>query len=571
MSQDHQAPAEHGAADSQSDVPASDVPARADQTSLTDPMQVLLQASQAAESLQSRFAELQIMQAEISRDRGQLTADRAAFENRASEFAEHVARDRGEQRQIRSELDEETQRVRQLADSLEEGHGRLRQSETELAGERIQLQQTLTDELAADRAALQAEHEALNVERAQMTRQQAELEASFEERQRQADEQLDTERATLRDKIREEFNSEFSQLNRERQEWNDQQQLEQDQLRDEAENLQQQRELLGEQISAEQSRLRNELEKRRQALLTEQTNLQRRYRFQFEHLARARNDFDNEVYQLRRDQQSFRAERHRFQEQHRMQLVKLSRIRELLEEREASLKREQRVVERNRAVIQMDLQRQQQQLQEHRDAVNHELEERTRQVSLQEGSISETTQRLAEKTQQLNRLRSDLDAQQRDLLELRIIMEEVQGDLQKRYSDAELGSRQQKARESLEGFFDELHQRIREERQELESQVCDLEANRSAFRRDRQKLEQWFEHNQGLLNQTPVDSPSEQSCERLVPAEELDRLRIEWDADLSLTEAKLRAALDELETLQRSKSFEAPPEESEEDPQRSAA
>lgn len=571
MSQDHQAPADREAADSRNDAPASDAAARPDPAPLTDPLQVLIQASQAAESLQTRFAELQTLQSEIEGEREQLIADRAAFEKRAGEFAENAARDRVEQRQLRSDLDEESRRIQQLADSLEEGHARLRQSTAELQAERVRLQQEAASELATERDSLQRQQAEIEEEREGIARQQAELESSFQERQQEAEQQLESERAELREKIREEFNAEFSQLQRERQEWSEQQQLEQDQLREEAENLQQQRELLGEQISAEQSRLRNELEKRRQALLTEQTNLQRRYRFQFEHLARARKDFDSEVQQLRRDQQAFRAERHSFQEQHRLQLVKLSRIRELLEDRETSLKRELQVIERNRTVVQMDLQRQRKRLQEHRDAVNHELEERTRQVILQEASIAESTQRLAEKTQQLNRLRADLDAQQCDLLELRIIMEEIQADLQKECSDAELNSRKQRARESLEGFFEELHQRNHTECQEVAVQLTELEENRAAFRRDREQLKQWFENHQGQWNQSAADAPSEPSPDLLDLKEELNRLRIQWAADISRSEAKLRDALDELESLHRSAFSGRPPDEPEDDSQRIAA
>ncbi len=568
MSQDHQPQTDQGAGVPQNDVHTSDVvelPAPA------DPMQVLMQASQAAESLQSRFAELQQRQVEINGERDQLTADRTAFEDRAGEFAEQVARDRVEQRQLRSELDEETQRVKQLAQSLEERHTRLRQTQTELDVERVRLQQTMSDELASDREALQAEREALNNERAALVQQQAEQEASLEERHQQAVQQIETERECLREGIREEFNSELSQLNRERHEWKDRQQLEHDQLRDESETLQQQRELLGEQISAEQSRLRDELETRRQTLLTEQTNLQRRYRFQFDHLARARSDFDSEVRQLRRDQQSFRAERQQFQEQHRLQLVMLSRIRDLLDERDGSLKREQRVMKRRCTAVQMDLQRQQKQLQEHRDSVNHELDERTRQVSLQEGSISRSTQRLAEKTQQLNRLRAELDSQQRDLLELRIIVEEVQGDLHRQYSDADMTSRQRQARESLVSFFEELHQRIRDERQEVEQLAIELEQNRAAFRCDREELEKWFKRNAGVLEETAAEAPSEPSEEVLVLKNELDHLRSEWAADCSHSEARIRSLLEELETLQRSGFWQHPPNEAEEDSLRAAA
>ena len=56
-----------------------------------DALQVLLQASAAAEGLQRRFSELQRLQANLVSERNQLGADRTAFESRAREFAEQVA------------------------------------------------------------------------------------------------------------------------------------------------------------------------------------------------------------------------------------------------------------------------------------------------------------------------------------------------------------------------------------------------------------------------------------------------------------------------------------------------
>ena len=219
----------------------------------------------------------------------------------------------------------------------------------------------------------------------------------------------------------------------------------------------------------------------------------------------------------------------------------------------------------------MDIRRQQRQMQEHRDAVNQELDERSRQVVLQEESISRSTQRHAEKTRQLSRLRSDLDAQQRDLLELRIILEEVQGTLQTEESAAEVTVRQRKARESLQGFFDELHQRIRKERQEVESQITQLKEDRAAFRIDRKQLEEWFEQNQDALLSTPAISPSEPAAEQVQLKKELDELRTQRERECIRSETKIRSLLDELESLRRSGFDRRPSVESLEDLQRPAA
>ena len=78
-----------------------------------DALQVLLQASAAAESLQQRFGELQSRQTELTAERSQLSADRTAFEQRARQFAEQVARDRSTQREVTAELEQRQHEVSQ--------------------------------------------------------------------------------------------------------------------------------------------------------------------------------------------------------------------------------------------------------------------------------------------------------------------------------------------------------------------------------------------------------------------------------------------------------------------------
>ena len=63
MSQDHQPQTDQGAAVPQD---VEDMSEFVESSAPTDPMQVLIQASQAAEALQSRFAELQQLQADIN-------------------------------------------------------------------------------------------------------------------------------------------------------------------------------------------------------------------------------------------------------------------------------------------------------------------------------------------------------------------------------------------------------------------------------------------------------------------------------------------------------------------------
>lgn len=200
-------------------------------------------------------------------------------------------------------------------------------------------------------------------------------------------------------------------------------------LRQQGEDLQQQRELFGQQIDAEQHRLQEEIEKKRQSILTEQSNLQRRYRFQFEHLTRAKEDLEAELREFRREQQMFRSERLRFLEQHRLRFRQLEHIRQLLMAREESIARETRIAERSRFAGLSEVQRQQRRSEEEREAILRDIESRQRRTKQQEASLADLVARLEERSQRLNRLRAELDQTQSEILEQRLVTEEARTSL----------------------------------------------------------------------------------------------------------------------------------------------
>jgi hypothetical protein len=301
--------------------------------------------------------------------------------------------------------------------------------------------------------------------------------------------------------------------------------------------------MFGEQLDNEHKRLREEIEKRRQMLLTEQNNLQRRYRFQFEHLSRARDDFELELRELRKEQKMFRSERHRFDQQHRLQFSQLQKVRATLMQRDASLVREQKVIERLRISTQLDLQRERDRLAEHQSAVLQDLETRTRQVRQAEQASTETARRVEQRLQHVNQLRAELDTKQRDILEERLLLEELQAE----QSGAKNSHRLEQARQSVQAFFLELHERLQAERLRIQEQAAELADSREQFRRDRLELEQWFaEQEQNLAAAGPAP-PSPTAVERVAELEaELVRLQSAWNRDRRETEQRLRELQDEL-------------------------
>jgi hypothetical protein len=374
----------------------------------SDALKILLQASAAAESLQQRFSELQQRRAEITADQKQLEADRRAFEERAQEFASQVARDRGQQRELIADLEQKITRVTQQDELLQRQTAELRSAQRALAEERVILKQSVRAELDEDRMKLSQERAVLDAERERLRLQAEQDRQDFADRLKSYEQELKAEKVRLAERAREDLAAEIVMLNRQREEWQHVHEAQLQEIRQQADDLQQQRELFGQQVEEEQQRLRDEIEKKRQTLLTDQNNLQRRYRFQFEHLTRAKDDLEAELREFRREQQLFRSERLKFLEQHRLRFRQLEHVRQLLVERDASLIREQRILERTRTAAFSDLQRQQRRAEEERDAILRDIESRQRRVRQQEAGMTELAAKSSNSVWRSKRLAASL-------------------------------------------------------------------------------------------------------------------------------------------------------------------
>jgi hypothetical protein len=514
----------------------------------SDALRILFQASAAAESLQQRFSELQQRRAELTSEQQQLEADRRAFEQRAQEFASQVARERTEQREMMADLEQRIGKVAQQEELVQRHAAELRSAQRSLAEERVVLKASVRAELDEERMKVSQERMLLDAERDRL-RLQAE-----HERQEHADrlkaiaEELRTERARLAEKAREELATEIVLLNRQKAEWEQAHEAQLLELQQQGEDLQQQRELFGQQVDAEQQRLREEIEKKRQSILTEQSNLQRRYRFQFEHLTRAKEDLEIELREFRREQQMFRNERLRFLEQHRLRFRQLEHIRQLLVEREGSIDRETRIAERTQNAIMAEIQRQQRRSEEERDAVLRDIESRQRRTRQQEASLADLVARLEERSQRLNRLRAELDQTQSEILEQRLVTEEARTSLVRDAASSEIArARLEQARGDVQSFFERLHSQVAAERDKVELTAVDVAERQQQFRNDRAELEQWFAKREEELSSRIAGSVVDEQQQLIESIQgELATLQDRWKRDRCAAEKTIRDLLDQL-------------------------
>lgn len=525
----------------------------------SDALRILLQASAAAESLQQRFSELQQRRAEIVADQQQLDADRRAFEQRAQDFATQVARDRSDQREMMADLEQRLAKVAQHEELLQRQAGELRSSQRALAEERVILKQSVRAELDEDRMKISQERAFLDAERDRLQSQAARERQDYADKLKQLDEDLRRERLRLSERAKEELAAEIVQLNRQKDEWKQAHEQQRQEIQQQAEELQLQREMFGEQVEGEQQRLREEIEKKRQALLTEQNNLQRRYRFQFEHLTRAKEDLEVELREFRREQQMFRSERLRFLEQHRLRFRQLEHVRQLLLDRETSLGRENRIIERSRAAALSDIQRQQRRSEEERDAIMRDIESRQRRMRQQETAMAELAARLDDRSQRLNRLRSELDQTQAEILEHRLVIEEARTNLLRDSSAPEVvRARLEQAKGDVQSFFERLRTQINSDRDKVESAANDIAERQQQFRRDRAELEQWFASKEEELTSRSAGTVVDEQQETIQALQtQLRELQARWQQERLDAEHTIRELLEQL-TAREVSDLESP-------------
>ena len=514
----------------------------------SDALRILFQASAAAESLQQRFSELQQRRAELTSEQQQLEADRRAFEQRAQEFAAQVARERTEQREMMAELEQRLGKVGQQEELIQRHAAELRSAQRSLAEERVVLKASVRAELDEERMKVSQERMLLDTERDRLRAQAQHERQEHADRLQAIAEELKTERARLAEKAREELTTEIVLLNRQKTEWEQAHEAQLLELRQQGEDLQQQREMFGQQVDAEQQRLREEIEKKRQSILTEQSNLQRRYRFQFEHLTRAKEDLEIELREFRREQQIFRSERLRFLEQHRLRFRQLEHIRQLLVEREGSIDRETRIAERTQNAMMAEIQRQQRRSEEERDAMLRDIESRQRRTRQQEASLADLVARLEERSQRLNRLRAELDQTQSEILEQRLVTEEARTSLVRDAASSEIArARLEQARGDVQSFFERLHSQVAAERDKVELTAEDVAERQQQFRNDRAELEQWFAKREEELSSRVAGSVVDEQQQLIESIQgELATLQDRWKRDRCAAEKTIRDLLDQL-------------------------
>ena len=173
----------------------------------------------------------------------------------------------------------------------------------------------------------------------------------------------------------------------------------------------------------------------------------------------------------------------------------------------------------------------------------------------------------------MNQMRAELDIKQRDILEQRLLLEELMAS-SSGIATADVNSPSyDQAHKAVEQFFEQLHQPLRSERDRLEAKSSELARRQEQFRKDRTELEQWFTEQERILAEKMSKDHSAQDAARIASLEEqLSTVRTQWHQERREAEEAIRDLLEQVaeSEAQSFRAVQSARTDSEDD-QRSAA
>lgn len=469
--------------------------------------------------LAQRVAETQSLLAQIDAARVSLGQERADIESRRAALCEEVLAEFQQDRQAldtdRQELAREFERARTLSESLEE---RLQETTVEaerlIQAERERLWQTLIVEWEERRSQFQNDHDAwlatVQAEKLEIEREKAFYEAAvrnaesdFEEARLAQEAELQAMRSEQIAAMQAERAQTLEKIQSERDDW--ERTLAEQRAELQAAREQHVAELMAEReqhslslraVTAELNAEQDEWNKTRTIQLAEvqgeRAMLESRIRFQQEHLEKLRADLDRAQNEHRRDRQ---IERQRLEDDgcqlaRRMRQIDLYRA--SVDEREKSLERERDVLMKSRRAFSSNAELDRLNLQREQSAWQAERQIQQSELLKQQELYSSHAENLESRRIRLEKLRTELEDTHRSTLEMRLAVEETWVELTQAAGHEPARERVEQVRNTLVGYYRQLHDGIVEQRREqLEAQTR-FERLRAEFHDERQKLMEWI-------------------------------------------------------------------------------
>lgn len=486
------------------------------------------------------------------------------------ELQTELQQDRDAVDRDRIEVSRELERVRLLTVSLEEKlNEATAEAERQIQSERERLWQTLIAEWEDRRANFQRDHDAwlatVQAEKVEIEREKAFYEAAV----RNAESDFAAERAAQAIQLQALRDEQIAQVQAEREELQIRIQAEREEwertLADQQAELQAERDLQAEtlriarlQLQAEQDEWNNTRSLQLADLQSERAVLENRIRFQQEHLEKLRADLERAQNEHRKDRQ---IERQRMEDDSRQIIRRMRQIdlyRSSIDEREKSLERERDVLEKSRRALSSSVDLDRLNLQREQSAWQAERQIQQSELLRQQELYSSHAESLESRRIRLEKLRSELEDTHRSTLEMRLAVEEAWVELTQSAGHDVARQRVEQVRETLVGYYRQLHDGVVEQRREhLESQ-SKFERMRAEFHDERQKLMEWISTRDQELR-IGEERLRLASNDAAMKDSAWQSARDRWMQEKAEAEQVIRKLLSELGNQHRDPAMELPP------------
>jgi hypothetical protein len=242
-----------------------------------------------------------------------------------------------------------------------------------------------------------------------------------------------------------------------------------------------------------------EIDRREAEVTRREIDVEKRARFHEDHLDRVRRDLADQRRDLERERQRQRVWMEQVEESIRLRLAHVRRYRDLVTQREQSIEQERELLQQAKANSDAEiaesrklLQAQWQAFEQGRDANLAELERRA-------ADLAQRQEACDIKAQKVEELRQAAERANQEILEQRVIVEQVRAEIDRSVGTEEADALIQQVQSQLHEQWKHVRESLVQQRDELEDTRQSIVRLRDEFRDEREVLTNWVSQREYQL------------------------------------------------------------------------
>ncbi len=291
-----------------------------------------------------------------------------------------------------------------------------------------------------------------------------------------------------------------------------------------------------------------EVERRAADVTRREIDVEKRARFHEDHLDRVRRDLADQRRDLERERQRQRVWIEQVEESIRLRLSHVRRYRDLVAQREQSVEHERELHQRSKLTSDHEITTIRRTLQEQWLAYDHEKQAHLAELERRTIELNQRHEALEIKSQKVEQLRCEVELANQDLLEQRVIVEQVRAEIDRTVGSPLADTRMQDIQGRLHEQWRQVRESLIEQRDELEVSRQSIQRLRDEFRSEREILTTWVGQREFQLSAVEEAVTRERSL-----AQETENhwsaARARWREEKMEAENVIRGLLLQLEVM----------------------